>query len=216
VKYLHFFWDFDGTLYDTYGRITRACVKALADLGIAASFEAVYPQAKRSLGVCARAFAVPRGWKEEDFSARYRQYAEAEGPDSIRPYAGAREMLEAVIRGGGQNYLYTHRGLSALKWLAHDHLDGYFLDAVTKENGFPLKPAPDALNYLIEKHGLNRAECIMLGDRDIDLDSGKNAGMACALFDPENYYPDYDTPYRFRDMAALRRALTEDGGPAAG
>ena len=34
MMYRHFFWDFDGTLYDTYGRITRACVLALQDLGL--------------------------------------------------------------------------------------------------------------------------------------------------------------------------------------
>ena len=79
---------------------------------------------------------------------------------------------------------------------------------MTSLDGFPAKPAPDALNFLIQKHGLDRAQCVMLGDRDIDLDAGKNAGIACALFDPEGFYPDYDTPWRFSDMAALRRALT--------
>ena len=204
----HFFWDFDGTLYDTYGRITRACVNTLGDIGASASYDAVYPVVKRSLDACWRTFAAPLGVEKDVFLDAYHRHSETEGPESIRPYPGVRETLQAVIDGGGCNYLYTHRGASAAKWLRYDGLEGLFTDGVTSLDGFPPKPAPDALNFLIQKHGLNRAQCVMLGDRDIDLDAGKNAGIACALFDPEGFYPDYDTPWRFSDMAALRRALT--------
>ena len=205
----HFFWDFDGTLYDTYGRITRACVNALQDTGAAASFDAVYPVVKRSLDTCFRTFAAPLGVARDAFMAAYHAHSEEEGPESIRPYPGAEEALRAVIAGGGRNYLYTHRGESVFRWLDHDGLTGLFFDRVTSLDGFPAKPAPDALNYLVEKHHLDRAACVMIGDRDIDLDAGKNAGLHCALFDPEGYYPDYETPWRFRDMASLRAALME-------
>ena len=207
--YRHFFWDFDGTLYDTYGRITRACVNALQDLGAAASFDEVYPVVKRSLDTCYRVFAAPLGVSKETFLERYHAYSESEGPESIRPYPGVREALQAVIDHGGKNYLYTHRGGSAARWLDYDHLSTLFSDWVTSQDGFPAKPAPDALNHLAQKHGLRKAECIMLGDRDIDLDAGKNAGMACALFDPDHLYPDYDTPWRFSDMDALKKTLIE-------
>lgn len=210
MKYRHFFWDFDGTLYDTYSRITRACVKTLQSLGAAASFDEVYPAVKRSLHLCFLRFAAPLGVEEQAFLARYHDFSELEGAESIRPYPGAVEALRAVIAGGGWNYLYTHRGASALPWLRHDGLEALFLDRVTGLDGFPAKPAPDALNYLIGKHALDRTDCVMVGDRDIDLDAGKNAGIACALFDPEDFYPDYDTPWRFRDMEALRKTLMEE------
>lgn len=212
MRYQHFFWDFDGTLYDTYGRISRAVQKALADLGLEAREDRIYPLVKRSLHFAWQELLLPCGVEEKAFNAAYRVHAEEEGPESIRPYSGVREMLETVCAGNGRNYLYTHRGLSALECLNRDGLSKLFADAVTGADGFPLKPAPDALNYLVEKHGLDRQCCVMLGDRDIDLDAGKNAGMACALFDPENFYPDYVTPYRFEDMATLRRVLTEDQG----
>lgn len=211
MKYLHFFWDFDGTLYDTYGRIARAAQKALRDLGQEAELDAIYRMIKRSLHFLWAELLLPLGVEEKAFSAAYHAHAEEEGPESIRPYPGVREMLEAVAAGGGKNYLYTHRGLDALACLQRDGFSALFADAVTSADGFPLKPAPDALNHLVEKHGLDRRRCIMLGDRDIDLDAGKNAGIDGALFDPENFYPDYATPYRFADMPALRRALTEDG-----
>lgn len=207
MLYRHFFWDFDGTLYDTYGRITRASVNALKDLGAAASFDQVYPAVKRSLATCYERFAAPLGISHETFLNAYHAHSETEGPESIRPYPGVREALEAIVQNGGFNYLYTHRGDSAEKWLDYDGLSIFLRDRVTSRDAFPLKPAPDALNYLCEKHHLDKAACVMIGDRDIDLDAGKNAGMACALFDPENYYPDYDTPWRFSDMDTLRKTL---------
>ena len=209
MRYKYFFWDFDGTLYDTYGRITRATVKALSDIGVSVPFDQVYPVVKHSLDTCWHTFAEPAGCGREAFRELYHAYSESEGPESIRPYPGAADALKAVIAHGGKNYLYTHRGGSAEKWLTYDGLYGLFADQVTSKDGFPAKPAPDALNYLADKHGLDRADCVMIGDRDIDLDAGKNAGMACALFDPDGLFPDYDTPWRFRAMEDLRRVLME-------
>lgn len=207
MQYRHFFWDFDGTLFDTYGRITRASVNALKSLGAAASFDQVYPVVKRSLNTCYSTFAQPQGIENDAFLAAYHAFSEREGPESIQPYPGAREALEAVIAGGGHNYLYTHRGETAEKWLTWYGMNDLFADRVTSLDGFPSKPAPDALNYLVNKHGLDKRDCVMIGDRDIDLDAGKNAGMACALFDPEGFYPDYDTPWRFETMGELARVL---------
>ncbi|MBR6184703.1 MAG: HAD-IA family hydrolase [Clostridia bacterium] len=207
MLYRHFFWDFDGTLFDTYGRITRASVNALEDLGAAASFDQVYPVVKRSLTTCYERFAAPLGISHETFLDAYHAHSESEGASSIRPYPGAKEALEAIVLSGGRNYLYTHRGGSAQQWMDHYGFTPLFCDQVTRWDPFPLKPAPDALNYLCEKHRLDKRECVMIGDRDIDLDAGKNAGMACALFDPENFYPDYDTPWRFKSMPALHAAL---------
>ena len=42
-----------------------------------------------------------------------------------------------------------------------------------------------------------------------DLDAAKNAHMACALFDPDGFYQDYDTPWRFRTMDQLKQTLME-------
>ena len=208
MLYRHFFWDFDGTLYDTYGRISRAFLKGLRDLGIQASCDQVYALNKRSNQECARFFAAQReGVETEDILKAYRAHSEEESIDGVSLYPGVRDVLETVLRRGGQNYLFTHRGESLDKFLRRDGLQALFADRVTSLDGFPRKPAPDALLYLMEKHGLEKKDCVMIGDRDIDLDSGKNAGMACALFDPDHFYPDYDTPWRFDTMAALKDAL---------
>ena len=204
MKFTDFFWDFDGTLFDTYPRINRAIQNALKDCGITVSLETIEPLSKVNVR---HAIDTLAGDKAKAVAARYEAHEPEEGFDSMRPYPGVLRLLRSICDHGGRNYLYTHRGRSSLEALAHYGMTPYFADFVTSENGFPLKPAPDALRYLMEKHRLDAASCVMLGDRDIDLGSGKNADMACALFDPGHYYDAYDITLRYTDMFDLMADL---------
>ena len=207
MQFQHFFWDFDGTLFDTYHRITRAILKALNDLGVQAEFDEVYAVAKRSIGACYEPFVKPLGLPREAYSAAYRAHAEEEPVDTIRLYPGARETLEEICRLGGKNYIYTHRGASTHQVIAYYGMEGLFTDYVTSEHGFPSKPAPDALRYLMDKHGLKPEECIMIGDRRLDGEAGLNAGMSGALIDLDRMVSECTLPYRFEDFAALKKEL---------
>ena len=198
MNFRHFFWDFDGTLYDTYGRITRAAQYALADLGLPVSYGEVYQHVKRSLHTVYLTYAQPHAITEDIFMQAYRSHSETEGPESMALYPGARAFLEKVIQMGGRNYLYTHRGYdSAFAALNRDNVTPLFHDFVTSKDGFPSKPAPDALQFLTGKHDLPLDACIMMGDRDIDLEAAGNAGMAACLFDPDHFYDSYPVALRF-------------------
>ena len=212
MLYTHFFWDFDGTLYDTYGRITRALMKGLADMGIETDFDTAFYRVKKSLREALEMYLSEHpevNQSADEAMLRYRAHSEEEDLSSIQPYADTERMLRAVVERGGRNYLYTHRGQSGIDALCRDGLDRFFTDFVTSQDGFPAKPAPDALNYLCEKHGLCKAQCVMVGDRNIDLDAGKNAGMDGALYDPDHLYDHYATRYRFDTLQALMTALIE-------
>ena len=210
MRFTDFFWDFDGTLFDTYPRVNRAIQNALKDVGVQAEMDEIAILSKVTVRHALETLAPGRAVEAQ---ARYRVHEAEEGYDSMRPYPGVLRLLQSICEHGGRNYLYTHRDHSGIDALAHYGLSPYFADAVTSENGFPLKPAPDALLYLMKKHGLEPARCVMLGDRDIDLGSGKNAGMACALFDPEHYYDAYETPYRYTSMFDLMADLVWEREP---
>jgi phosphoglycolate phosphatase-like HAD superfamily hydrolase len=52
---------------------------------------------------------------------------------------------------------------------------------------FPSKPAPDAVNWICETYNLDKSETVMIGDREIDVLSGKNAGVyGCLYTNKEN------------------------------
>lgn len=198
-----FFWDFDGTLFDTYPRMARAMARALAELGYDAEYDWVLNGMKRSLGDAARAANARFGVDAQAAMDAYHRHAEDEEPQSMLPYPGAREVLAAIAQGGGRNYLYTHRNHTALEALERWDMRKWFRDFVTKEDGFPSKPAPDALNFLLAKHALARENCAMVGDRPIDLQAGENAGMAGIFFDPEGFYPEYPARWRFDSFARM-------------
>ncbi|MBR5231116.1 MAG: HAD-IA family hydrolase [Clostridia bacterium] len=202
MKFTEFFWDFDGTLFDTYPRINRAMMKALNDLGVNIETEALAKLTKVTIG---HAASVLLPGQEKEVMLRYREHIKEETIDSFIPYEGAFRMLKSVCEHGGRNYLYTHSGnytIDVLKHLGADHL---FADFITGSDGFPSKPFPDALLSMMEKHSLDPLKCVMVGDRDIDLLAGKNAGISGIMFDPDGYYADFDTQYRYHtffDMMA--------------
>ncbi len=210
MLFRYFFWDFDGTLFDTYPRVTRAFQKGLADLGVDMAYAPLFVLVKRSLACAAKECARIYGCDADEALSRYHAHAEEEGDESMRPYPGAPEALRAVCARGGRNYLYTHRGQSGVDAVARYGLADCFADYVTNQDGFPSKPAPDALLYLMQKHALPARDCVMIGDRDIDVEAGKNAGMAGALFDPDGLYAGYPAQYRFADMQALANTLVDE------
>ena len=64
-----------------------------------------------------------------------------------------------------------------------------------------------ALLNLMKKNGLKADECIMVGDRDIDILAGKNAGMVGILMDTEGYYPQLSVEYRITELKEIKNCL---------
>ncbi len=205
--YRCFIWDFDGTLYDTYDRIVRAVKKGMDEMGLSPEGHDVKALAKSTLRQACVALAGED--RAEELLARYFAHAEEEGEESIKPFPGCEEALRTVVEHGGFNYLYTHRNQTALEALQRDGLEGYFRDFITDEADFPSKPAPDAINWLIDQHYLERHECVIVGDRLIDSLAGKNAGIASALFDPEGFYSPDDADFFFTSLADIPKTLMQ-------
>ena len=211
MKFEHFVWDYDGTLFDTYDAVARAYCRAAKELGIDIPFDELRYMTKHSLGWTAQQlegrFRVPA---REILDTYYRYAPLEETMEAMRPYPGTAEALRAVCEGGGKNYLYSHRDHRSIEALEHYGLLLYFTDFITKDDHFPRKPAPDALLHLIRKHGLPPERCVMVGDRVLDVQAGLNAGMSGALFDPEDFCRgEAPTPWQYPSMDALRRGLIE-------
>lgn len=80
---------------------------------------------------------------------------------------------------------------------------GILQTPVTRTDGFPDKPAPDALLAMMARNGVRPEEAAMVGDRDIDIDAGHNAGMSGILFDPDGFYPALRVEMRVSSMREL-------------
>ncbi|MDO5022857.1 MAG: HAD-IA family hydrolase [Eubacteriales bacterium] len=208
MKFSQVFWDFDGTLFNSYPQVAEDIKQSLIELKIKLpSQDELLRLIKTTLGQAALSFAKGDAQTAEKILDIYQRLASKRDASTIPLYKDALQSLQAVVKAGGQNYLYTHRDKSALEALSSKNALKLFKDVLTSEHGFKKKPSPDALNFLIDKHSLPKNACCMVGDRPIDLDAAKNAGIAAVLFDPENYYPDYPCDYRFSNFADLTRTL---------
>ena len=140
-----FFWDFDGTLFDTYPRIVRAFLRGLEEYGIHADAKDALRRMKITLGTAADHYAAASGIEGltgDMIVEAYRRHSEEEDPSGIRLYPGAQEALRRVIRGGGANYLYTHRGPTAWPAIERAGITDLFSGGVTALDGVPSKPDP--------------------------------------------------------------------------
>jgi len=203
----HLFWDFDGTLFDSYPEILGSFMKGLEDLGLYELMDAqnLMKHIKKYVATAAHWCAEQSGVPQEKILDAYRFYHNQ--PHSDPPYEGLEECLRRLHEAGYHHYLYTHSHQSAIDQLKRENLWQYFDDAVLGSDGFALKPAPDALLALMERNHLSPEACAMIGDRDIDAMAGHNAGMKGILFDPDGYFPDFQPELTVRSMKELANTL---------
>ena len=210
MKYQHYIWDFDGTLFDSYPHTLRCCWDAMEEAGLTEGWdrETVLRWLLVSFGDMKREVGMP-----DDVYARFLERTHRLGDEEFEPKAvpfpDARDVLSAIVKNGGKNYLYTHRNKTALWYFDTYGLTEFFTDFVTSEEGFPSKPAPDAVLALIGRNSLDPAACIMVGDREIDGMSGKNAGIAGALVNYPPALPDGTSPAAVTAMDYTALSLTE-------
>ena len=197
-------FDFDGTISDSYPvfvRIVRAICK---DKGwrIDCTDGQIMDKLKVDVKTCWEYLECPF----EETVVPFWQYQHAYCND-YKAFPEIQPLLERALALGKRNYVYTHSPAVVIDILKNMGLDGYFTDVITSEYHFPAKPAPDALNFLCQKHGLDPKHCMMIGDRPIDTQAGHNAGMIGCLWDVDGRYPDCQPDYKIKTLEELNALL---------
>jgi phosphoglycolate phosphatase-like HAD superfamily hydrolase len=79
--------------------------------------------------------------------------------------------------------IVTHRRVQSTQELLEFHeLSSYFDDIFSSEQGYPLKPDPTMIFTVLEKYHLIPAETMFIGDRELDIQAGRAAGIRTCLF----------------------------------
>lgn len=198
-------WDLDGTLLDSYGVIASSLQETLAEFQVRTELEAVRRRAKEgSVSEVLKEAAERSGLPYQRLKDQYSMISGARILEIPVMRHGA-ETLKQTAALGAVHFVYTHRGTTAAPVLEHLGLQGYFREVVTSVNGFPRKPAPDALLYLMKKHHLERDQVFYVGDRSLDVECAKNAGVRSVLYSPAGTGT---ADYVVRDLLEIR-AITE-------
>lgn len=213
MRYLQLFWDFDGTLVNTYPGMVDAFGEALMAAGVN-DFEidelAIYKAMRQhSLGTALQQFSAEFAMSRDRLNTLYQRFA-APKLTVAQPFEGAADLLRAVVAAGGRNFLLTHRDTGALDRLEALDLRELFSGAVTAADDYPRKPDPASLNALAAQYAVDPHTAIMIGDRNLDVQAGHRAGMAGALFDPEHLIVDESQPeIRVTRLADLQTWLEQ-------
>ena len=176
MNYGDYIWDLGGTLLDNYQVSTQAFLATLEQFERTAEPQAVYDALKVSTSTAIAMFAPDIA----DFRNLYKQ-EEAKHLQEPVLFEGAKAVLAKIVAEGGRNFLVSHRNHLVLDILDKAEIASYFTEVVTSENDFARKPSPDSFLYLINKYDIKHG--LVIGDRQIDIEAGKAAGLDTLLVD---------------------------------
>ena len=182
-----FIWDMDGTLVDSYPAIVPAVQAVCREYGLDYSAGFIHEYVIRtSVGDLMKKIGRDHGLDPAVLVQRFNVFNDSR-IEAITAMPHAEETLRFLAEAGHRNFVYTHRGASCRAILKQTGLEPYFTEVVTALDGFPRKPAPDAILYLMEKYALTPSHCFYVGDRSLDVEAANNAGIGSILYlEPES------------------------------
>lgn len=184
MRFAAVIFDLDGTLLDSLEDLADSLNTVLAARGMPGHPLAAYRRFVGDGMVNLARRAAPSGLPEaelpalvQDFAAEYGRSWDAKS----RPYAGIPEMLGELAAAGVRLALLSNKPDVFTQRIAERFYAAWRLDPVRgAREGVPLKPDPAAALDLARELGLAPADILFAGDSDVDVRTGKNAGMFAA------------------------------------
>ena len=178
------FFDFDGTIADTVNGILATMTATFKELDLP-----IPPQdaMKSTIGMLLGDALQQLGNLDDAqrvlaVKTYQRLFREVELPNT-RIFPGVSQTLQTLKSRGVKMAIVTSRGIESLRLiLTQNNILEYFDELVTRDNGFKPKPAPDMVNYLLQKMNLAPSDVLVVGDTTFDIDMGTAAGCkTCAV-----------------------------------
>jgi phosphoglycolate phosphatase-like HAD superfamily hydrolase len=173
-------FDFDGTLVDSKRDIANAQLWVLHQLGVVSlRSEDLYRFIGRPLEVTFSSLLPQELHTRIPEAARmYSEYYPAHSLVTTELFTGVRSTLETLVeRGYRLSVASTKKGVGIKRVTDHFAITHLFAQ-LQGSDGIPFKPAPDVINLILEQQQWDRAATMMVGDTDLDVLAGKNAGVA--------------------------------------
>ena len=175
-------FDLDGTLLNTiddladagnwvcaqngWPQFSRTQFRAMVGHGIPNLVARFSPEEARTPERLARTL--------EAFSARYG----AHNMEKTAPYSGIPALLERLDEAGVCLAVYSNKADAFSRQLIARYFPGRFALVRGKVEGVPVKPDPAGLRGILAELGAVPAGTLFVGDSDVDIRTGHNAGLA--------------------------------------
>lgn len=182
-KYKAAIFDLDGTLLDTLDDLWNAVNHTMDIFG--------YPRRSREE---VRGFvgngvdrlielSIPDGKADPNRDAairEYRKYYTAHSEIMTKPYEGVRELTLRLIADGVGVAVVSNKLHKAVVTLCEKYFPEISVVCGEREaDGIRRKPCPDMVYKAAEELGVPLADCVYIGDSEVDLVTSQNAGIPC-------------------------------------
>ena len=183
LKFTHVIFDLDGTILDTLEDLADATNWVCARHGWPAHpLEAYKSFVGNGAGKLLERVTPPtveltpelRKQLMAEFSARYTAHSD----HKTHAYDGMPQVLSRLKAAGVRMAVLTNKPHEAARPVVERYYPGVFDAVQGAVVGAPLKPDPTTLFALMEKLGAAKDETLFVGDSNVDIRTGKNAGLA--------------------------------------
>lgn len=175
-------FDLDGTLLDTLEDLYLSVNAALTQHGFPLKTR---EEVRQSIGNGVRNLmrrSVPEGEEnprfEECFTA-FREHYAVHLNDHTAPYEGIMALLEQLKVMGCPMAIVSNKLDSAVKELNQRTFASYIPVAIGESEHVRRKPEPDTVYEAIRELGVEKEDCIYVGDSEVDLLTAQNSGIPC-------------------------------------
>ncbi len=176
-------FDLDGTLTDTLESLTYSVSETLKEMGLppitseeCRSF--VGSGARVLMEKALKAAGEAEGLRIEEGMEIYGRIFDANCTYHVTPYEGIREMLsELKSQGIRLGVLSNKPHRQTVKVVREIFGEGVFDCVQGQQEQIARKPDPEGVYRLMEALNTTKEECLYVGDSEVDIRTGKNAGV---------------------------------------
>lgn len=173
-------FDLDGTLVNSVYDIAAALNASLEEMNLPGwPLEEYYRMVGDGMEMLCRR-AIPGGTETQvqALVSLYKQRYQRDCCVLTRPYEGIPELMEKLRQQGILTAVLSNKPHEqTLKVVATLLPKADFFAVRGQSAEFPRKPDPAALHALMELAGVQPCETVYIGDSDVDMILGKNAGV---------------------------------------
>ncbi len=180
MRYKAVILDIDGTMIDSNDAHAQAWVDTCAEFGYDIKFDDV-----RWLIGMGGDRVLPKLTGLQEDSAEGKKILERRGEifrtrylPKLRPFPGARELLERITADGYKIVVATSASEEDLEALLKQANIADLIDhSANSDDADSSKPAPDIIEAALKRGGVGPGEAIMLGDTPYDVAAAQRAGI---------------------------------------
>ena len=178
-------FDLDGTLSNTLRSLHFFCNSALKECG----FPLVEDIRKTQYMVGNGVYVLLRrllteslgSYTQEQYDRLFSVYSRLYAEDPmhlVKEYDGVSDLLEALLKEGIRLAVLSNKPNDMTKQVVSRLYPQIpFALCRGQVDGFPKKPAPDGVFWILEHLRIPKEDAVYIGDSEVDIQTGKNAGL---------------------------------------